>query len=534
VSDEWFTALKAVVERIGQLADDMTALRSELRVLAHAILRATDEPALAPEHASIREAEPPSPPEPSASEPKASEPLPAAAPPTNDHPTARPQEEQPSAPAVPEQLPPRTAPLGAPAAPLPVELPPRGAVWTPTTDDDLAVIEQRCRLKAEATRWCLQRRQMQRDGAARAEIEPRDQEIIRRAKMLPDCFLWMIHASDYSVANLSLYGNLAGCFDTLAAGVGLMRELLAAGNGDLFERCLNLLAEAQSALWTAGAALEEANDLDQKRIHDWLRGKANQRHIFIPRFMRAEDRADPAGWERLLGRIESLARELQENRKRDSQRKKLFGKIRYELNVIATQPPEPTRHWQTIASAIDALVKDGMPVSNRELRELLVPVCDDIPEVPDMPSSFQAVLRDLDRYLASQPAEHAPPPCREPAAEVRQAARLLQDRSVVLIGGNQRPNAKEALKKALGLKELYWVQIEEYQSLATFEPYIARPDVAVVLLAIRWSRHSFGEVQQFCERYEKPLVRLPAGYNPNQVAAQILGQCSDRLAARMS
>src|SRR5262249_32543970 len=64
-----------------------------------------------------------------------------------------------------------------------------------------------------------------------------------------------------------------------------------------------------------------------------------------------------------------------------------------------------------------------------------------------------------------------------------------------------------------------------------FEPYVARPDVAVVVLAIRWSSHSFGEVKEFCDQYGKPLGRLPGGYNPNQVALQILGQCSERLRA---
>ena len=29
--------------------------------------------------------------------------------------------------------------------------------------------------------------------------------------------------------------------------------------------------------------------------------------------------------------------------------------------------------------------------------------------------------------------------------------------------------------------------------------------VALVILAIRWSSHSYGEVKQFCERYGKPL-----------------------------
>jgi hypothetical protein len=53
--------------------------------------------------------------------------------------------------------------------------------------------------------------------------------------------------------------------------------------------------------------------------------------------------------------------------------------------------------------------------------------------------------------------------------------------------------------------------------------------MALVLLAVRWSSHSFGEVRQSCDRHGKPLVRLPGGYNPNQVAAQILSQCGERL-----
>ena len=53
----------------------------------------------------------------------------------------------------------------------------------------------------------------------------------------------------------------------------------------------------------------------------------------------------------------------------------------------------------------------------------------------------------------------------------------------------------------------------------------------MVLLAIRWSSHSFGEVRSLCERYGKPLVRLPGGYNPAQVAWQILQQVGEQLSA---
>ncbi len=53
----------------------------------------------------------------------------------------------------------------------------------------------------------------------------------------------------------------------------------------------------------------------------------------------------------------------------------------------------------------------------------------------------------------------------------------------------------------------------------------------MVLLAIRWSSHSFGDVKAFCDRHGKPLVRLPGGYGAHQVASQILAQCGGRLGA---
>ena len=117
-----------------------------------------------------------------------------------------------------------------------------------------------------------------------------------------------------------------------------------------------------------------------------------------------------------------------------------------------------------------------------------------------------------------------------PSEEVQEVARLLGGKSLVLIGGDRRPEALESLKTSFGLKELYWIATREHQSLEGFEAYISRPDVAVVLLAIRWSSHSYGDVKLFCDRHDKPLVRLPAGYNPNQAAHQILSQCGDRLA----
>jgi hypothetical protein len=159
----------------------------------------------------------------------------------------------------------------------------------------------------------------------------------------------------------------------------------------------------------------------------------------------------------------------------------------------------------------------------------LMKVIDALPERSDLPDGFERVLLEIDRFLARRRSTAETVAAHAPSAEVSEVARLIRGRSIVLIGGTRRREAQESLRRALSLAELIWIETKEHESIDSFEPMIARPEVAVVLLAIRWSSHAFGDVRLFCDRHNKPLVRLPAGYGPNQVAAQILAQCSSRL-----
>ena len=78
-------------------------------------------------------------------------------------------------------------------------------------ESDLQVIEARCRLKAEGARWAAARQRSLQDGANfYTEIEPKDREIISKAKGLEDCFLWMNHSSAPIPANPRLWDDVAG------------------------------------------------------------------------------------------------------------------------------------------------------------------------------------------------------------------------------------------------------------------------------------------------------------------------------------
>jgi hypothetical protein len=341
----------------------------------------------------------------------------------------------------------------------------------------------------------------------------------------------MNHPSGPSPDNLATYDDLAGCFDTVAAGVALVRDLLEGpeGRNDGFEQALDLLAEAQSALRSSVNAIDGGSDSDQTRIYQWLKNTAAEQQIFIQRYMRADDPADAASWPQIHARIETLRNRCQNSRDHGRRQQARMKRIRYHLKAI--QGGTGTRHdWEVIAATVDELVADGLPPSNRELRDLLLPVLEDVPELDPVPSGFQLALREADRYLAQRPAGEEAPAAQQPSREVQEVAELLRGKSMVLIGGERRPHSHAALEAAFDLAELVWVEAREHESLDKFEPHVARPDVAVVVLAIRWSSHSYGDVKVFCERYGKPLVRLPAGYNPNQVASHILSQCSGRLA----
>jgi hypothetical protein len=396
-----------------------------------------------------------------------------------------------------------------------------------TRHGELAEIEVRCRWKSEAARWAAERLLRIREGNDFPVENPQmDREMIEWADRLTDFFYWVKSSESSEYADLSLLFEVGGCFETLAEALAVVRAMLekSPGNQKVLERMLPLVAEAQSALRAALKHLGAPDDPDQLDVFEWLTATAARHHVYLKRFMRADDVANPSCWPDLFSRVEALATSGQLSRQHGPR----IESLREHAN--RRQAGEASDDdWQAIIKTVDELVGDGVPPSNREIRELLLPVIDDIPDRDDLPNGFRLILREIDRFLARRPSAIRPSVSHARSPEVKEAARLLGGRSVVLIGGSRRREAQESLRSVLGLSELIWIETKEHQSVDTFEPLIARADVAVVLLAIRWSSHAFGDVRHFCDRYNKPLVRLPGGYSLNQVVAQILSQCSGKL-----
>ena len=401
-------------------------------------------------------------------------------------------------------------------------------------DDVLLAIEARCRLKAECVRWAVSRRQLRAEGADfRVAVAPRDRDLFSRAGEL-HCYLWMNKLGFAAQKDQELVVHLAGCFVAVADSVALVRIMLhdREAKQRFFGPALNVLAESQSALRVAIERIGGPKDRDQLQVYEWLCAVTARLRIYINRHMKIDAHANTTLLPQLKDHIESLDTSIKEFQRRAKTKQSLLNRLHYHAKLIA-EGTGGEHDWWRVAETTDEMIGQGVQASSIEIREVLLPILHDKPDMDALPPGFGLALREIDRYLAGRmPVTEATSP-DVPTAEVTEAARLLSGKTVVLIGGDRRPEVHERLEANLSLNELVWVETRKHESVDKFEPYVARPEVAVVLLAIRWASHSYGEVKQSCDRYGKPLVRLPGGYNPNQVAAQILAQCSGQLESRL-
>ena len=509
MSDPLTPLLKSAFERVLALASAEGPLRDEMRNLAKAFLEATDSPVLGTSVIETREPLAPSPVVPS---------IPVPVVPPEPLLSIRDFHFQPY--------------FGEPRRPTPPPAPiVEVAARAFNEPEDPQQIAAKCQLKAEAVRWRVKRSQIlaTTNGHA-ADSDMERASLVERAKQL-QCFLWMIQEDSTVPKDPIGAETLAVCFEATGhaarlAGQALhLRERLR----DDFLQTLDLFAEAQSGLRVKVRDFHpQADDDAQLAAFLWLKHATATYQFYVRRHMKVDDPANPANAPEIIRRVNGLETGVLEVAKRSGQSKKLLGKLRHKVSVLLESPEDRIDDWRILAETVDHLVLGGTPPSSLDIREPLLSLLDHIPQLDEPHPGFERALREIERYQASQPVETAPAPQRKDPL-IEEATKLVSGRSVLVIGGVPSPLSRQALKEALSLREVYWPETREHQSIATFESEVARPDVCLVLLAIRWSSHSFGDVKPWCDQYDKPLVRLPRGYNASQVAKEILDQASERL-----
>jgi site-specific DNA-methyltransferase (adenine-specific) len=240
--------------------------------------------------------------------------------------------------------------------------------------------------------------------------------------------------------------HLADCFDITADGISLLQDAFASQylNGVNIDDCLDLVGKAQIALRAAVSHVNNRPDNDQHELFLIIREAAGHWHQYIP--LNGDGDSPTAGeLPALRERIATMQVLLEQGRV--FQERLAIVKEQVDAN------PHTTAQWLVVSNHVSRLVDEGMAPSNIQLREILLPTFEAIPECDEFNPKFNLVLREIDMYLESRPEIDDTLDQDEPTAEVLQVRNLLEGRKMLLIGGSHRPAAKQKLKDAFALQD---------------------------------------------------------------------------------
>lgn len=389
--------------------------------------------------------------------------------------------------------------------------------------DDIALVETRCEIKAQSCLALIPRR-----AAAGTPDEdqyvPPVRALLAKAKALPECFLWVFFPDRAQPDDATLH-RIAANYQNLAKAARLAARSEELGQRPLRLGAVELLAEAQSAL---RVSLRDTwlynSDRDQDAAFTYLNQATKREEIFIERYMRLDDPADPLDHQNLASRLDDLAHRFENEAAHEKDVRKFLSKLKHHARIIANNPDESREEdWLKIESAAASLVQSHLQISDPRLLDTLGPIRDQLPELASLPNVRQVLSRDA----ARETPDAAP---REYSADVVRVRNHLRGGAVVLVGGERRPEAENRIREAFELRDVVWVSLGEHASSAPAQAPILRPEVRLVFILIKLAGHQHVEdVARFAREAGKPLVRVPAGYNPEQLAAQALTQVAHQL-----
>ncbi|MFN7022452.1 MAG: hypothetical protein ACK4WH_14140, partial [Phycisphaerales bacterium] len=396
---------------------------------------------------------------------------------------------------------------------------------------DLALIARRCRLKARACDLVVQRLDMDPAGAAFAEAETRVRAVLKEAKALPWCFLWATFP-DKPLPPADVVATAARVYENLALAAEVMIEIDAhPESAHLAREGLAALAEAQSALRAILARTWlTRDDQDQFEAYLWLRDRTQRDRVFLDRFLRLDDPADPDLHADLAAHLAALRDRAAESARTAKDMTAALNKLRYHARKFALEPAAGERDALDLRRAAEALRVVGVsPADERTLEALgnALPHLADRPDMGEFLAASAAAAREAALRREREAADSAPRAYSPAVARVRAA---LRGSTVVVIGGKDISHQRERLAEAFGLAEVVWAEQNEHATSAPFEAPIARPQTRLVLALVKLAGHQhIDDARRWCRQYGKPLVMIPAGFNPEQVAAAVLEQASGPL-----
>lgn len=414
---------------------------------------------------------------------------------------------------------------------------------------DIAVVEKRCRLKAQACDLAVLKRQNDLSGHhdSDAEILQQLNAMVVIAKELPNCFLWTFWRERPLPDDATIL-TASRCYITLADAAALMRKVDdAAARGIAVDdaAAMRLLAEADSALRVVLARTWIEEDRDQVDVHHWLRRATAQRRVYIERFMTMSDPADPTQSAELAERIRATSSSVEDVARQDKAIKKPLSQVRYHSNFLsklpAGDPAEQVEHWKKIAEGLHLLAQAHVMMSDPRIAEALAPIVTlQIPEVlsedRELAAALQYAAKPRGGDAEAMPDEDDDQTGSRPWSEQVLAVReWLRGGRLVIVGGERRQAAVDQFVSAFELKEVDWIDLVEHGSSAPLRTAIQRLDTSAVLLIVKLIGHLHAEkAQQWADESKVPCAWLKADYNPERAARDILEQLAGRFGQNIS
>lgn len=381
-------------------------------------------------------------------------------------------------------------------------------------------------LKVRACRW------LEQHGFTTDPVAIAHRNALKDEASAAGCALWMF---DPNVVNpfANDVGLLANNYKQLVDTLLLWERYRDdPSEKETAKSAAKLLAEVQAALRVTVAAVRSNDaerywfDPDQNAVFQELREYARSERVFLESLQLEAPVAAEAVAER-DERREALEARAERQREQEAWRQKQLKQIGYHAEKLAKGSHKPDHDWQKIMTVVEDLIADGVPESDLGLREVLRPLAALPSEQVPPEGGVARALFSLGQATQSQ--NPAPPlPTPEPSEDVLRLRRLLGGGTIVVLGGEPRPETVEQYKRSWRC-DVNWLESQPHQSIYHFEPHIAKDDVRLVLLLIRWSSHVFAEVKRFCDDNETLFVRIPSGYSVNTVTHVVLEQVGERL-----
>jgi hypothetical protein len=398
---------------------------------------------------------------------------------------------------------------------------------------DLARTRRRLRQHLRALDWAINCSKHGFDDSAQAH-----RELCETGKR-EEIFFWEINRQVRTLSEQQ-FRDFKARYAAVDAALGLFLEEPAAHFRSA--KAFRVVGAAVEALDSALAIVREEGFFDSD-VEELFRLCENHPQFgpSLPPQRSALAEFDPKAFDR---RINSVRTEIREEIAREKAPRHALKKFEYHLERMKRDPLSADSQSKSLCTALDAWLEAGKRLTDPKLLTLFhsLALVEDLPDgvrahptgarfvaILEHPSAAHGDAPDADDASTDPDDGDDASDDRRLTPEILAVREALRGKQIVLIGGDERPSRKDAIRRAFELAEVKWVATRPHETHDSLVPPIRHPDTALVILMIRWSSHSYGDMWEVCEQYGKPLVRLPGGYNPAMIAKAITEQAGRRL-----